>query len=115
MRIAAAAAPDDRAIAAAGGRFGGFGLVEGLRCGAFFFGLVAMQLCHAGNEPEFANDTPVVFALYVRLQGLPVNEMPIGHRRGQIDEAFLRSHSRHFLVPVSRLVRIDAWMMRRVK
>ncbi len=88
-----------------------FGLIERLRRRAFFLGVRAMQLCHAGDEPEFANDPPVVFALCVRLQGLPINEMPIGHRRGQIDEAFLWSQSRHFLVPVSRrLVRIDAWI-----
>ena len=61
-----------------------------------------MELCHAGNEPEFANDTPVVFALCVRFQGLPINEMPIGHRRGQIDEPFLWSRSRHFLAPAIR-------------
>jgi hypothetical protein len=104
VRIAAAAtaAADERGLAAAGGDSGGFGLIESLRRRAFFFGVRAMQLCHAGNEPELANDTSVVFAWCVRLQGLPINEMPVGNRRGQIDEAFLWSHSRHFVVPAIR-------------
>ena len=77
-------------------------MIERLRGRAFFFGVRAMQLCHAGNEPELANDLPVVFALGVRFQSLPINEMPIGYRRGQIDEAFLWSQSRHFLAPAIR-------------